>query len=250
MTSSDSRPPNEFSEDVEITNTSGRLRVAIELTVAALILVGIYYLFAPEEQIELQAPIQESQIDPIIRAQIEAAEQEKETEPNSPTQSAKAEVEQLPQVETTSGEKPSNTARIDPVTPQTAIQDGESARELITKLRRGKLKLSAIEMLAKADSYTQQGKLSDAYLLLFYAAREGDGQAAFALASLHDPHHFSEGNTLLEKPDIFQAHKWYREAAKQQVAGAQKRLEALRGEIERQADTGDPSAQRLLLNWR
>jgi hypothetical protein len=245
MTSSDSRPPDDFSKDVETTITSGRLRVAIELTVAALILVGIYYLFAPEEQIELEAPIPESKIDPIIRNQIEATDQEKETGSSSQTQSTKTEVEQLPQAEITGDEN-----RIEPVTPQAAIRDGESARELIAKLRRGNLRLSATEIIAKTEHYTQQGKLSDAYLLLFYAAREGDGQAAFALASLHDPQHFSEANTLLEKPDIFQAHKWYREAAKQQVAGAQKRLEALRGEIERQANTGDTSAQRLLLNWR
>ncbi|MEJ2427088.1 MAG: deoxyribonuclease, partial [Candidatus Thiodiazotropha sp.] len=75
-------------------------------------------------------------------------------------------------------------------------------------------------------------------------------QAAFALASLYDPNHFKPGNELLASPDVYQAHKWYLEAEKQQLPEARERLLRLRSNIETQAQSGDSDAQRLLLNWQ
>lgn len=243
MSNLDSRLPDDFSDDVEITNTSGHLRVAIEIAVAILILAGIYLLFAPEESMELPPPIAESQIDPVIRDQIEAAS-------TRTTKGAEKEIKEPPKAEATASTLPLESRPSEPIEADSPTQNIETARDLIAKLRSGKLALSSAELIEKSQQFTQQGRPTDTYLLLFYAAREGNGQAAFALASLYDPHHFQEGNLLLEKPDIYQAHKWYTEAAKQQITGAQERLSALRGTIERQADSGDPSAQRLLLNWQ
>ena len=237
MTSPDFRLPDKFSEDAEVSSSSGHLRVAVEIAVAALILVGIYFLFAPEEQIDLEPPLQEGQIDPIIRAQIDAAEQAK----NSPEE---------PQTVAATESPAANSDDDEETTQTTDTGSLETARSLISNIRNGKTQITAEEILERAAKFTQEGRLADAYLLLFYAAREGDGRAAFALASMHDPNHFVQGNTLLEKPDSYQAHKWYRAAAKQQVSGAQKRLKALRAIIEKQAESGDPSARRLLLNWR
>ncbi|MES9939143.1 MAG: hypothetical protein ABW105_20630 [Candidatus Thiodiazotropha sp. 6PLUC1] len=248
MTNSDSRLTDDFSDSVEITNTSGRFRVALEVAVAALILVGIYFLFAPEETIELEPPIQESQIDPVIRGQIEAA---KESEQAPQVSSSPVETEKVPESEEQHEEVGDTiVSQAEPVAAVKQSQESETAREMISKLRSGELALSPTELLEKSELYAQQGRHTDTYLLLFYAAREGDGQAAFALASLYDPDHFKEGNVLLEKADIFQAHKWYREAAKQQIVGAQERLDKLRRRSEQQAKSGDPSAQRLLLNWQ
>jgi TPR repeat protein len=241
MSNLDSRLPDDFSDDVEITNTSGHLRVAVEIAVAISILAGIYFLFAPEETMELPPPTEESQIDPVIRDRIEAA---------STTEGVEEEITETPKTEATASALPLESSASEPLEADTSTQNIETARDLISKLRSGKLALSSAELIEKSQQFTQQGRLTDAYLLLFYAARGGDGQAAFALASLYDPQHFQEGNTLLEKPDVYQAHKWYTEAAKHQIAGAQERLSALRIEIERQADSGDPSAQRLLLNWQ
>ncbi|MEJ2461513.1 MAG: hypothetical protein P8098_07785 [Candidatus Thiodiazotropha sp.] len=69
MTASEPNLPDDFSDVEEISRGSGRLRVTLEITVAILILVGIYYLFAPEEEVELP-PLPQSEIDPIIRQQI------------------------------------------------------------------------------------------------------------------------------------------------------------------------------------
>ena len=246
MTSSDSKLPDEFSEEVEVSSSSGHLRVAMEIAIAALILVGIYFLFAPEEQIELEPPLQESQIDPIIRAQIDAA---KQAEPQREEPQAVATTPEMESPAADSDHKvATETASIAPLKP--LDRENKTARSLISSIRSGKTEITVEEILERAEQYTQEDRLADAYLLLFYAAREGDGRAAFALASMHDPSHFVQGNTLLEKPDSYQAHKWYQAAAEQKIAGAQKRLEALRGVIEKQAESGDPSAQRLLLNWR
>jgi TPR repeat protein len=86
--------------------------------------------------------------------------------------------------------------------------------------------------------------------LLFYAAREGDAEAAFSLAGMHDPNHFTKGNPLLEKPDAYQAHKWYLAAAGKGVSKANERLRRLRQTTEKNAKKGDPAAKRLLLNWQ
>ena len=55
---------------------------------------------------------------------------------------------------------------------------------------------------------------------------------------------------LLDEPDPVQAHKWYSVAVEQNVAGAEEKLQALRGGMEAAAQAGDMSAQRLLLNWK
>ncbi|MEJ2621668.1 MAG: hypothetical protein P8163_15830 [Candidatus Thiodiazotropha sp.] len=254
MTNSDSPQPEDISDDLEVINTSGHLRVAVEITIAVLILVGIYYLFEPEESLELAPPINENEIDPVIRDRIEAAKADQKDDENS---SEQASINREPA--TIDSDQPlTNEASTQPPAPVVekaapaarSDQPINSARELISKMRRGERVLSSAEIIEQSELFNQQGRYTDTYLLLFYAAREGDGQAAFALASLYDPNHFRTGNALLEKPDIFQAHKWYSKAAKQQIPDAQLRLKALRSEIEKQADAGDPIAQRLLLNWQ
>ncbi len=255
MTNSDSTQPEDVSDDLEVTNTSGYLRVAIEITVAALILVGIYYLFAPEESIELTPPVDETQIDPVIRDRIETADpgQGAEAEGQRPEESPveTAPVASRPDEPQRSANPASVPSPIDATAePATSVQPQIDARQMIAEMRHGELVLSPAEIIKKTELFTRQGRHTDTYLLLFYAARQGDGQAAFALASLYDPKYFTPGNALLEKADVFQAHKWYSKAAKQQIPDARLRLETLRSEIEKQAEAGDPAARRLLLNWQ
>ncbi|MET0066060.1 MAG: hypothetical protein ABW076_06920 [Candidatus Thiodiazotropha sp.] len=256
MTSQDSTPTDDLTDDPVTSGRSGVLRIAIEIAVAALILAGIYYLFAPEEEIDLSPPLQESEIDPIIRAQIEAAGQQPEqpdevassagTEPLQ-TGTGTAEPAPPPVMTTRSAMQPSGSLS-EKVSVEDAIpQDG---RGLVSRLRDGSLRLDSDQLMQRALSFQSAGQLTDAYLLLFYAAREGDGQAAFALASLYDPDYFQAGNELLESADVYQAHKWYQEAEKQRIPEARQRLQRLRSHIEKQAQNGDPSAQRLLLNWQ
>ena len=241
MTTPEPRLPDDFSDVEELPRSAGRLRVAIEISVAILVLVGIYYLFAPEQQIELP-PLKQQDIDPIIREQIDAAHQQATapaTDGAQPSATGEAAPEsQQPMPDNT----PEQTAQPAP--------EGTAARQLISDLRSGAVKLESAELLRRAQGYRDAGDLTDSYLLLFYAARQGDGQAAFDLASMQDPNHFQAGGSLLASPDAYQAQKWYREAAAKNVPQAKARLQALRSTIEKQAEAGDMAARRLLLNWQ
>jgi TPR repeat protein len=137
-----------------------------------------------------------------------------------------------------------------PAATEEILAEGETARKLIANLRDGSLTLGDEEILEQAKSYQNNNLTSDAYLLLFHAARQGGGAAAFELASLYDPAHFREGSSLLTEPDTFQAHKWYSKAAKQEIPQAEARLQALRKRVQTAAKNGDASARRLLLNWQ
>ncbi len=232
MTASEPNLPDDFSDVQEISSGSGRLRVFLEVTAAILILVGIYYLFAPKEELDLP-PLQQQEIDPIIRAQIGAAQGD---QPAAET------------AETAADESAPSTTEAAPTESVVSLTDGDAAREIIASQRSDSRPLSELNRLA--NEYQQQGRVTDAYLLWFYAARQGDGEAAFALATLHDPNHFKPGSSLLTEADATQAYKWYSAAAHQSIPQAAERLQALHATLKAQAETGDLSARRLLLNWQ
>ncbi len=73
--------------------------------------------------------------------------------------------------------------------------DGEIARALIAALRNGQQQLDADSLLNRALELQQQGRVTDAYLLLFFNARNGHGPSAMLLGELHDPAHFTTGST-------------------------------------------------------
>lgn len=223
MTASEPRLPEDISDVEEISRDSGRLRVTLEIAVAIAILVGIYYLFAPEEELDLP-PLQQQEIDPIIRAQIDASQGEPVAA--SPAEATAADAN------------------------KTETPDGEAAREIIAAQRDGSDNRPLSEIDRLALDYQQQGRVTDAYLLWFFAARQGDGQAAFTLGSLHDPNHFEPGNSLLTDANANQAYKWYSLAARQSIPKAAERLQALRASLKAQAKAGDMAASRLLLNWQ
>jgi TPR repeat protein len=243
MTASEPNLPDTVSDVEEISQGSGRIRVALEITVAILVLVGIYYLFAPEEAVELP-PLQNQDIDPIIRAQIDPAGQSRNDTAVTPAVSATTSLTGPAPVSVTPQETPTADAETTPAT------DGEAARELIAALRNGSDNRPTSELNRLAADFLQQGRSTDAYLLWFFAARQGDGQAAFSLASLYDPNHFQAGSSLLTEADATQAFKWYNAAAEQELPQARERLRTLRKTLKTQADEGDQSAQRLLLNWQ
>lgn len=252
MTTSESRLPDDFSDVEELPHSSGRLRVALEISVAILVLIGIYYLFAPEQEIELP-PLQQQDIDPIIREQIDAAQRQPAASDRATSDQQETSAEQPAigkQLATGHAEPATGQRPVDNAPEQSTLPEGAAARKLIGDLRSGDAKLAQDEILRQAHTYQQSGDLTDAYLLLFFAARQGDAQAAFDLATLQDPNHFQAGSSLLEAPDAFQAQKWYSKAAAQNVPNAKERLQALRSTIRKQADDGDMAARRLLLNWQ
>jgi TPR repeat protein len=232
MTASEPNLPDDFSDVQEISSGSGRLRVFLEVTAAILILVGIYYLFAPEEELDLP-PLQQQEIDPIIRAQIDATQ---------------GDLPAAEPAETATDESATSTTETAPTETTVSLADGDAARKIIASQRSDSRPLSALNRLA--SEYQQQGRVTDAYLLWFYAARQGDGEAAFALATLHDPNHFKPGSSLLTEADATQAYKWYSAATHQSIPQAAERLQALHATLKAQAETGDLTARRLLLNWQ
>jgi hypothetical protein len=242
MTASEPNLPETVSDVEEISQGSGRMRVALEVTVAILILVGIYYLFAPEEEVELP-PLQSQEIDPIIRAQIDLAGQTQSQTAVAPTDTTVANPPEPAPLALQEAPAPLAEAAA-------PAADGEAARELIAALRSGTDNRPVSELNRLAGEFLQQARATDAYLLWFFAARQGDGQAAFSLASLYDPNHFQSGNSLLTEADATQAYKWYSAAAEQNVPQAKERLRTLRASLKKQADEGDQSARRLLLNWQ
>lgn len=257
MTNPDSSLPDDFLKQIQEPEKSHLLPYLL-LGVAALLLAGLYLFFSPEEEISLEPPLDPSKIDPIIRAQIEAAKQplapesrpEKSTLPvPTPLATAKTEPQLLtePASMVTTIETPQTT---DVAPRPTLTSAGDEARSLIRSLREGNKSLTLEELFSQASQFQKSAKPTDAYLLYFYAARQGHGESAFQLGSMNDPAHFTGESEFLEKPDPVQAQKWYSIAAASQVAGAEQRLQALRKQVEIAAKSGDPSAQRLLLNWR
>jgi hypothetical protein len=251
MTTSDSTQPEDFSSLID-TQEKIPNGLIITIAVAGLLILGAYWIFTPEEEeIELSPP-QALSVDPIVRAQVDQAQPSNLAESSKASEMASFEA---PQAESA---KPTNLnslaavvapAQLSAKSSQT-LPAGDRARNLIEAIRRGEQALSGQQLYDQAGELQAQGQVTDAYLLYFYAARQGHGPSAFKLAEINDPAFFQSENTLLTNPDPGQAHKWYSVAAASQVAGAEQRLRVLRRSIEADASAGDVTAQRLLLNWK
>ena len=150
---------------------------------------------------------------------------------------------------------PPTAAGGEPVLPE-ALQEpeiddspGARARAMIAEMRSsGELQLD--EIFAAADQAQTDGELDDAYLLYFFAAREGHAASALVLGRQADPAGEQGGERLFDSPDLTQAHKWYRIAAANGDPEARQRLDDLRQRIEQLAASGDPQAQRIALQWQ
>ena len=130
----------------------------------------------------------------------------------------------------------------------TDAERGDSAREAIADLQdQGAGGYDAA--YSRAEEYRSDGRLADAQLMYFYAARGGHAESAFQLGTMNDPNHHDPASSLLPNPDPFQAYKWYSQALEGGMDEASTRLEALRDWAEREAQTGNTEAEQLLLQW-
>jgi hypothetical protein len=139
-----------------------------------------------------------------------------------------------------------------PATPPPAAASaepaGSAARRLIAELRAsGDANPQAAYDEARRQA--RAGRAEDAYLLDFYAARQGHGAAAMSLGTQADPAHWQPGGALAAAAPE-QALKWYREAERAGHPEAKKHLSALRRWVEQAASRGDAQAQRLMLAWQ
>jgi hypothetical protein len=128
--------------------------------------------------------------------------------------------------------------------------DGDQARAIIAQLGDAAPEVRINHAYAQAEAFRDAGRLADAYLLYFFAARQGDAASALVLGTMADPARYSADKSFLDAPDMGQAYKWYRAASEQGNATATERLAELRTQVETAAATGDEHARRLLLQWR
>ncbi len=143
---------------------------------------------------------------------------------------------------------PGSKGSVDMPPPTSKEAVPETAREVIHEQQQEEAPDYAAA-LEQARSLRAEGKLADAQLLYFFAARGGDTAAAFELAEQYDPLHFDASTSLMEKPDPFQAFKWYQQASQAGDAQATVRLEELHDWALQAADNGDLEAEQLLLQW-
>ncbi len=136
--------------------------------------------------------------------------------------------------------------------PPTEVVDarpGARARALIAEMRAdGDIQLD--EMFAAAQQTQAEGEMADAYLLYFFAAREGHAASALTLGTQADPAQRDPQDSVFDAPDIIQAHKWYEAAAQNGNVQGRERLADLRRRVEQLAADGDPQAQRISLIWQ
>lgn len=104
--------------------------------------------------------------------------------------------------------------------------------------------------VSEAERQQQAGRLVDAYLLHFYAARLGHDGAALILAHQADPTFHDAATSPLAMPDISLALRWYDMAAEAGNSDAVADRQRLRQRLELAAAAGDLDAQRLTLQWQ
>ena len=83
------------------------------------------------------------------------------------------------------------------------------------------------EVWALAQRLLASGRLDQGFALVRELASAGHGPAAFALAEMYDPAHWSAASSPFSKPNPAKARDWYRRAAEAGVPEADGRLQAL-----------------------
>jgi len=130
------------------------------------------------------------------------------------------------------------------------LPPGMRARQYIEQIRDNGKPYPLAEIYARAQNYLQDGSLADAHLLYFFAAREQHLPAIMRMAEMSDPTLFRAEDSLLDHADVIQAYKWYREAATLGHEAAAERLDGLQQWAVVEAESGNPHARQLLLNFQ
>jgi TPR repeat protein len=111
------------------------------------------------------------------------------------------------------------------------------------------------EGITPADAVVMARNLPDrperadaAFLLLEYAAENGNAEAALAVGRFYDPSDPGASGTIRKNPTT--AYEWYMKASAGGQKEAREKLSHLRGWLEARATQGSRDAQALLSNWR
>jgi hypothetical protein len=87
-----------------------------------------------------------------------------------------------------------------------------------------------------------------AFLLLEYAADEGNAEAALAVGRYYDPTYDGPSGTIQKNPET--AYEWYQVALAGGQKDAKKLLDNLQKSVTKQATNGSKKAQALIKRWR
>lgn len=128
---------------------------------------------------------------------------------------------------------------------------GDRAREEIAAVRERSedAPVDYQEAFASAEAHREAGRLADAQVMYFFAARNGHARAAYRLGEAYDPVRHDPGTSLVSEPDASAAYRWYAQALDGGVTEATERLDALRDWAESQAQAGNFEAEQLLVRW-
>lgn len=130
------------------------------------------------------------------------------------------------------------------------LPPGMRARQYIEQVRERGKPYPLSEIFERAQKYLHDGSLADAHLLYFFAAREQHLPAIMRMGEMSDPTLFRAEDSLLDHADVIQAYKWYRKAATLGHDAASERLDSLQQWAVAEAESGNPHARQLLLNFR
>ncbi len=126
------------------------------------------------------------------------------------------------------------------------LLEGEHARNLIkTASSNGEQTPTAI--FERAETLRKTGKYTDAWLLYFYAARQGHAASSASLAAMSDPASYQAFGSPLSGGDEFQALKWYSIASKQGDTSSTENFSKFKKVIKNKASAGDTHSRQLLL---
>ncbi len=147
---------------------------------------------------------------------------------------------------------PATTAPVRATVPAPAapVEPGSQAREMIAEMRESGVEPDLDRVFTEALAMRAAGAGADAFLLLFFAARQGLPEAARELGRIYDPEHYAYAEGVVDGPSLEQAYKWYRLAADGGDGEALTALGPLRARVEQAAATGDEDATLLLSRWR
>ena len=129
------------------------------------------------------------------------------------------------------------------------VPPGMRARQYIEQIREQGKPYPLSEVFERAHQYLQEGSLADAHLLYFFAAREQHLPAIMHMGEMSDPTLFRAEDSLLDHADVIQSYKWYQMAASLGHQAATERLDSLQQWAIAEAETGNPHARQLLLNF-
>jgi len=141
---------------------------------------------------------------------------------------------------------PPKKEAIPPPPPPSYTPDAPVLEKARKALREG---ITPDAALALANSLPESPERADAaFLLLEFAADNGNAEAALAVARYYDPTDKTPSGTIRKNPET--AYGWYTEALAGGQENAETRLAQLRSWVEEQANQGSYEARELLNTWR